>query len=67
MCGGQIKHRQRTCAQGLDLRERFFLGAVPDATAGTHPNRTRFFHHRQQRSGQPPRHGFIEFSARNTI
>jgi hypothetical protein len=63
----QIQHRQRTRAQRFNFGERFLLRAVPDAAAGTYPNRAGFFDHRQQRSRQPTRHGFVGHSARYAI
>ena len=63
----QIQHGQRTRAERLDFRERFPLGAVADAAAGTHPNRAGFLHHRQQCGRKTPRHGFIGLAARNAI
>ena len=67
MRGRQIQHGQRARAEGLDFRERFLLGAVADAAAGTHPNRAGFLHHRQQCGGEPSGHGLIGFAARNAI
>ena len=47
MRGRQIEHRQRTGAKRLDFGKWFLLRAIAHATAGTDPNRTGFFHHRQ--------------------
>ncbi|MGY2809985.1 hypothetical protein ACVIHF_006715 [Bradyrhizobium sp. USDA 4506] len=65
--GRQIEHRQRARPERFDLCERFLQVPVADASAGTNPYCPCLFHHRQQCRSQPPRHGFIGFSARDAV
>ena len=67
MRGRQIQHGQRTGAECFNFGERFLLGAVADAAAGTYPNRAGLLHHRQQCGCETPGHGFIGLAARDAI
>ncbi len=48
----QIQRRNRARSERFDLGERFLLMAITHAARGTHPDRTRMFHHRQARPPQ---------------
>jgi hypothetical protein len=67
MRGGQIKHRQRTRAERLDLGERLPLESIAHAARRTDPDCTGIFDHRQQRGGEPAGHRFIRSRAGHAI
>jgi len=67
MRGRQVKHRQRSRAERLDLGERLSLKAVAHAPRRTDPDRSGIFDYWQQSGSEPARHRFIRIRAGHAI